>query len=103
MSDLEQFLDDTLNLLESNAMVSQHTSESSGAVDGLLKRSHDTAKQTILDKIQQEYVAREKYDELIMAVESVHPTLSRHETALLYIQNAERGNDLTAQAAKGDE
>lgn len=33
---------------------------------------------------------RKKYDELIIAVDSKYPNETRHETALRYIQNAER-------------
>jgi hypothetical protein len=41
---------------------------------------------------------QEKYDELIFAVGKKYPSETRHETALRYIQQAERGSDEQARA-----
>ena len=46
--------------------------------------------QTLTNQIER---AREKYNELIMAVESKYEGESRHETALRYIKEAERGGN----------
>ena len=45
--------------------------------------------------------AQAQYDELIYAVAQKWPGETRHQTALRYIQNAERGD--AARAAEGEE
>lgn len=43
---------------------------------------------------------RAKYDELIMAVGNKYPNETRHQTALRYIQQAERGTTLSLSPTK---
>jgi hypothetical protein len=45
---------------------------------------------------------REKYNELLMAVEKKFPDQSRHETALRYIREAESKSDCAAARARGE-
>jgi hypothetical protein len=43
---------------------------------------------------------QKKYNELIMAVGNKYPNETRHETALRYIQQAERTNNQPCQARR---
>ena len=43
---------------------------------------------------------RVKYNELIMAVATKHPNLTRHQTALMYIENAESAKDDQVETAR---
>lgn len=49
----------------------------------------------LIGEIRREAIAeeREKYNELIMAVESKHEGETRHETALRYIKQVEQGSN----------
>ena len=63
----------------------------------------DITEDHIKDLIAQaEKEARKPYEELLYAVETKHPEMSRHETALYYIQQAEQG-DNTAHAQLSEE
>lgn len=47
------------------------------------------------------YLTTERYQELIMAVGNKHEGETRHETALRYILEAERGSDIAADILEG--
>lgn len=65
----------------------------------------DTYCGPLQDLIQKEIILavekeREKYNELILAVENKYPNETRHETALRIIKNSQRGSETTSANPK---